>query len=116
MTTEGMVHHVQGCMVDFAPGIVLLHGGTNDFKKYLTPQKSAQNILKWAEDVYDGSKRDILISGGYDFNAKVQKVHEFLKYIYNGNINLCMLNRNNLRLNRFGTVHLVKKYREGLKA
>ena len=24
-TTEGMSHHVKGCMVDFAPDIVLLH-------------------------------------------------------------------------------------------
>ena len=31
-TTEGMIHHVKGCMVDFAPDIVLLHCGTNDLK------------------------------------------------------------------------------------
>ena len=42
-TTEGMIHHVKGCMVDIAPDIVLLHCGTNDFKKYLTPQKIALN-------------------------------------------------------------------------
>ena len=35
-TTEGMNHHVKGCMVNFAPDIVLLDCGTNDFKKYLT--------------------------------------------------------------------------------
>ena len=37
-TTEGMSHHVKGCMVDFAPDIVLLHCGTNDLKKDLPPQ------------------------------------------------------------------------------
>ena len=37
-TTEGMIQHVKGCMVDFTPDIVLLHCGTNDSKKDLTPQ------------------------------------------------------------------------------
>ena len=32
-TTEGINHHVKGCMVDFAPDIVLLHYGTNDLKR-----------------------------------------------------------------------------------
>ena len=32
-TTEGMIHHAKGCMVDFAPDIVMLHCGTNDLKK-----------------------------------------------------------------------------------
>ena len=50
-TTLGMIHYVQGCMVDFEPDIVLLQCGTNDLKKYLTPQKVAQNILKLAEEV-----------------------------------------------------------------
>ena len=76
-TTEGMIYHVKGCMVDFAPDIVLLHCSTNDFKKDLTPQKIAQNILKLAEEVSDRGKRDVLVSGiinrGDDFNAKMQK-------------------------------------------
>ena len=37
-TTEGMIQHVKGCMVDFTPDIVLLHCVTNDSKKDLTPQ------------------------------------------------------------------------------
>ena len=127
-TTEGMSHHVKRCMVDFAPDIVLLHCGTNDLKKDFTPQKIAQNILKLAEEVSDGGKRDVLVSGiinrGDDYNAKVQKVNEFLseirtrknvKYIDNGNIGLGMLNRSKLHLNRFGTIQLVKNYREILK-
>ena len=32
-TTEGISHHVKGCMVDFAPDIVLLPCDTNDLKK-----------------------------------------------------------------------------------
>ena len=40
-TTEGMIPHVKVC-VDFAPDMVLLQCGTNDFKKDLTPQKIAQ--------------------------------------------------------------------------
>ena len=44
------MHHVKGCMIDFAPDIVLLHCGTNDFKKDLTPQKIAHNVLKLAEE------------------------------------------------------------------
>ena len=128
-TTEGMSHHVKGCMVDFAPDIVLLHCGTNDLKKDLIPQKIAHNILKLAEEVSDGGKRDGLVSGiinrGDDYHAKVQKVNEFLseirtrknvKYIDNGNIGLDMLNRSKLHLNRFGTIQLVKNYREILKA
>ena len=39
-TTEGMSHHVKGCMVNFAPGIVLLHCGTNDLKKTFLLRKS----------------------------------------------------------------------------
>ena len=38
-TTEGMIHHVKGCMVGFAPDIVLLHCGTNDLKKTLFLKK-----------------------------------------------------------------------------
>ena len=38
-----------------------------------------------------------------------------MKYIDNRNIGLDMLNRSKLHLNRFGTVELVKKYREILK-
>ena len=129
-TTEGMSHHVKGCMVDFAPDILLLHCGTNDFKKDLTPQKIAQNILKLSEEVSGGGKRDVLVSGiinrGDDYNAKVQKVNQFLseirtrknvKYIDNGffNIDLDMLNQSKLHLNRFGTIQLVKNYREILK-
>ena len=60
-TTEGMIHHVKGCMVDFVPDILLLHCGTNDLKKDLTPQKIAQNILKLAEEVSDTGKRDVLV-------------------------------------------------------
>ena len=115
-------------MVDFVSDIVLLHCGTNDLKKDFTPQKIAQNILKLAEEVSDGGKRDVLVSGiikrGDDYNAKVQKVNEFLseirttknvKYIDNENIGLGMLNRSKLYLNRFGMIQLVKNYREILK-
>ena len=126
-TTEGMNHHVKCCMVDFyPPDIVLLHCGTNDFN--LTPQKITQNILKLAEEVSDGGKRDVLVSGiinrGGDYHAKVPKVNEFLseirtrknvKDVDNGNIGLDMLNRSKLHLNRFGTIQLAKNYREILK-
>ena len=104
---------------------VLLHCGTNDLKKDLTPQIIAQNILKLAEEVSDGGKRDVLVSGimnrGDDYNTKVQKVNEFLseirtrkngEYIDNGNIDLDILNRSKLHLNRFGTIQLVKNYCE----
>ena len=115
-------------MVDFAPDIVLLHCGTNDLKKELNPQKIAHNILKLAEEVSDGDKRDVLVSGiinrGNYFNDKVQKVNEFpsekrtstnVKYVDNGSIGLGMLNRSKLHLNRFGTIQLVTNYREILK-
>ena len=115
-------------MVDFAPDIVLLHCGTSDLKKDLTPQKIAQNILKLAEEVSNGGKRDALLSGiinrGDDYHAKVQKVNKFLserrtrknvKYIDNGNIGLDMLNRSKLHLNRYGAIQLVKNYLEVLK-
>ena len=124
-----MSHHVKGCMVNFAPDIVLLHYGTNDLKKDLTPQKITQNILKLSEEVSGGGKRDVLVSliinRGDDYHANVQKVNEFLseirtrknvKYIDNGNIGFDMLNRSKLHLNRFGTIQLVKNYRETLKA
>ena len=120
-----MIHHVKGCMIDFVPDIVLLHCGTNDLKKDLTPQKVAQDTLKLAEEVSDGSKGDVLVSGiinrGDNFNAKMQMVNDFLsekrtrknvKYIDNGNIGLGMLNRSKLHLNRFDMIQLVKNFRE----
>ena len=58
-TTEGMSNHVKGCVVDFAPDIVLLHCATNDLKRDLTPKKIKQNILKLAEGVSDGGKRGV---------------------------------------------------------
>ena len=84
--------------------------------------------MKLAEEASDGGKKDVPVSGitnrGDDYHAKVQKVNEFLseirtrknvKYIDNGNIGLDMLNRSKLHLNRFGTIQLVKNYREILK-
>ena len=38
-----------------------------------------------------------------------------MKYIDNGNISSGMLNRSKLHLNRFGTIQLVKGYRETFK-
>ena len=38
-----------------------------------------------------------------------------MKYIDNGNISPGMLNRSKLHLNRFGTIQLVKGYRETFK-
>ena len=38
-----------------------------------------------------------------------------VKYIDNGNISSGMLNRSKLHLNRFGTIQLVKGYRETFK-
>ena len=83
--------------------------------------------MKLPEEVSDRGKRDILVFGiinsGDDYNAKVQKLNEFLsertrknvKYIDDGNIGLVMLNRSKLHLNRFGTSQLVKNYREILR-
>ena len=56
-----MIHHVKGCVVIFAPDIVLLHCGTNDLKKHLTPQKISQNMLKFAEEESEGRKWEFLI-------------------------------------------------------
>ena len=77
--------------------------------------------MKLAEEVSDGGKRDVLVSGiinrGDDYKAKVQKVNELLyeirtrknvKYIDNVNIGLAMLNWSKLHLNRFGRIQLVK--------
>ena len=52
-TTVRMIYNVKGCMVDFAPDIVLLHCSRNNFKKHIAPQKIEQNILKLAEEVSD---------------------------------------------------------------
>ena len=115
-------------MVDFAPGILLLHYGTNDLKKELTPQKIAPNILMLAEECLKEVREmswflELLIEVMI-INYKVQKVNEFLseirarktvKYLNNGNIGLGMLNRSKLHLNKFGTIQLVKNYRGNLK-
>ena len=61
-TTEGMMHHAKGCLVDLTTDIVIFHFDTNDMKKDIPPQEIAQNIIRLAGEVPDGGKRDVLIS------------------------------------------------------
>ena len=46
-TTEGMIHHVKGCMGDVVPDIVLLHCGFKLFKK--RQKKSSENRTEHIE-------------------------------------------------------------------
>lgn len=81
-TTEDIVHYIKGCLIDFTPDIVKLLGGTNNMKKDISPQEKRANVIRLAEEVPDGSKRDVLIIGTIDiggtFNAKIRKVYNML--------------------------------------
>ena len=99
------------------------------FKKRTCSPENCTEHIEVGRKVSDGGKRNVLVSGivnrGDDYNAKVQKVNDFMseigtrknvQYIDNRNIGLGMLNRSKFNLNRFGTIQLVKNYREILKA
>ena len=91
------------------------------FKKRTYSSENYTEHIEVGRRVSDGGKRDVLVSGiinrSDDYNAKVQKVNEFLseirtrknmKYIDNGNIDLGMLNRSKLHLNRSGWSNWLK--------
>ena len=43
--TNGMVHHVKGCLEDISPGTVILHLGTNDLKSGNTSENIATYMV-----------------------------------------------------------------------
>ena len=47
-STNGMIHHVKGCLEDISPDTVILHHGTNDLKSGNTSEKIATNIVNLA--------------------------------------------------------------------
>ena len=75
--------------------------------------------MKLAEEVSDGGKRDVLIPGiinrGDHFNAKVQRVNEFLSEKKLGKIRNIWIMETLVYKHWFGTIQQVKNYREILK-
>ena len=124
-TTQGMAYHVKGCIKDFHPDILILNAGTNDLKS-TKPDVIAENLIKMAiEASKEGIKVMIstLINRGDDLNSKANEVNDFLynialendiHIIDNGNINLEMLNRGKLHLNRYGSIQLAKNFRNAI--
>ena len=61
-STNGMIHHVKGCLEDISPDTVILHHGTNDLKSGNTSEKIATDIVNLALTIQN-EKTKVFISG-----------------------------------------------------
>ena len=114
-STNGMIHHVKGCLEDISPDTVILHHGTNDLKSGNTSEKIATDIVNLALTIQN-EKTKVFISGltirNDNHDKRRKDVNQFLErkclveklgFIDNQNINLKMLNQSGLHLNECGT-------------
>ena len=121
-STNGMIHHVKGCLEDISPDTVILHHGTNDLKSGNTSEKIATDIVNLALTIQN-EKTKVFISGltirNDNLDKRRKEVKQFLErkclveklgFIDNQNINLKMLNQSGLHLNEYGTSRLVNNF------
>ena len=80
--TNGMVHHVKGCLEDISPGTVILHHGTNDLKSGNTSEKIATDIVNLALTIQN-EKTKVFISGltirNDNLDKRRKEVNQFWK-------------------------------------
>ena len=99
-STNGMVHHVKGCLEDISPNTVILHHGTNDLKCGNTSEKIATDIVNLALTIQI-EKTKVFISGltirNENLDKRRKEVNQLLErkclvaklgFIDNQNINL----------------------------
>ena len=121
-STNGMVHHVKGCLEDISPNTVILHHGTNDLKCGNTSEKIATDIVNLALTI-QSEKTKVFISGltirNDNLNKRRKEVNQLLErkclvaklgFIDNQNINLKMLNQSGVHLNEYGTRRLFNSF------
>ena len=121
-STNGMIHHVKGCLEDISPDTAILHHGTNDLKSGNTSEKIATDIVNLALTIQN-EKTKVFISGltirNDNLDKRRKEVNQFLErkclveklgFIDNQNINLKMLNQSGLHLNEYGTRRLVNNF------
>ena len=66
-STNGMIHHVKGCLEDISPDTVILHHGTNDLKSGNTSEKIATDIVNLALTIQNEKNQS------FHFRADYQK-------------------------------------------
>ena len=121
-TTNAMKHHLKGCLEDTSPDNLILHHGTNNLKSDDNSEKIASDIVDLGLSVKN-EKTMVYISSLIIRNDKLDKkqkeVNDFIKqqcltnhlcFIDNENINLKMLNKSGLYLNKNGTKRLVNNF------
>ena len=84
-STNGMIHHIKGCLEDISPDTVILHHGTNDLKSGNTSEKIATDIVNLALTIQN-EKTNVFISGLTIRNDNLDKrrieVNQFLERKY----------------------------------
>ena len=85
-STNGMAHHVKGCLEDISPDTVILHHGTSDMNIDNTSVKIATNKVNLASTI-QSEKSKIFISGMIIRKSFINK-----GFIGNQNVNLKLLN------------------------
>ena len=61
-TTEGMIHHVKGCLKDTSPNFITLHHGKTDLNGNSTSEEIADKVSNLAASIKT-SKKQVFISG-----------------------------------------------------
>ena len=118
-----MKHHLQGCLDDIFPDNIIIYHGTNNLNIDDNSEKIASNIVDLGLSVKN-EKTMVYISSLVIRNDKLDKnekklmilfklqqcLTNHLRFIDNENINLRMLNKSGLHLNKNGTKRLVNNF------
>ena len=124
-TSDGMQHHVRGCLADFQADKIIINCGANDISNKVKPEKIFVNIKEISKIC--GEDKEVMISGIITredkYNKKIDRVNNLsmeycennnLLFINNNNITQDMLNRGKLHLRKIGITQLVKNFREAI--
>ena len=71
--TEGMIHHVKGCLEDTSPDFIILHHDTNDLNGNSTSEENADKMLNLAASIKT-SKNQVFVSGVVIRKDKLKKI------------------------------------------
>ena len=117
-----MKHHLKGCLEDSSSDNIILLHGTNNLKSDNNLEKVASDIADFGLSVKNEKTKVHILSlviRNDKLDKKRKEVNDFLKQqglighlflIDNKNINLGMLNKSGLHLNKSGTKQLVNNF------